>query len=155
MCMPESIRLMEKLRSLDFSALKRQLEPVVVSYPDVVGLTRETLLTELLRFLVLKKLAGDFDAHCLSPSDLVDAAWHMMLLNPKLYLEVNRKNHNPEGGSDAQARLVRLERTKSFYRYRNCHTFCHSVSRSLKHGVRMVSRCFYGERLRLHFLACP
>lgn len=75
-----------------------------------------------MKFLVLKKIAGDEDATTLSPTDRLDAVWHMLLLNPQLYKSINDAfggemiNHNPEGGRDVASRNERVRRTIEMYK---------------------------------------
>ncbi len=43
---------------------------------------------ELIKFLMLKRMAGDVSGTLLSPSDALDAAWHKALLCPRLYVQL-------------------------------------------------------------------
>lgn len=58
----------------------------------------------------------------LSPTDRLDAVWHMLLLNPQLYKSINDAlggemiNHNPEGRRDVAARNERARRTLEMYK---------------------------------------
>jgi hypothetical protein len=75
-----------------------------------------------MKFLVLKKIAGDEDAKILSPTDVIDMVWHKLLLNPRLYKNINEAlggemiDHNPEGGRDVAARNKRVHRTIEMYK---------------------------------------
>ena len=81
-----------------------------------------TLLRDCLKFLVLKKLAGDEDATKLSPTDRIDKVWHQLILNTRLYKSINDAlggetiHHNPEGGMDVVSRNERVSRAIEMYK---------------------------------------
>ena len=54
--------------------------------PMLSQLQGTLLIVELIRFLMCKSSAKDFDASKLSPSLEVDRAWHALLMYPKLYV---------------------------------------------------------------------
>lgn len=102
---PAAKALVEKLKRVDLVPLLRQLQ-------SERGLPLEAAkahIQELLRFLVLKALARDGEERgsklTLSPSFLVDQAWHELLLRPRLYADVCSAlgcahviDHDPLGG---------------------------------------------------------
>lgn len=108
---PAAKQLLEKLRSsVDLSPVLQQLRRENGSSPDTARLQ----LRELQRFLVLKALSRDGEEPgkplTLSPSRLMDQAWHCLMLRPKLYVAASRAlgfadviDHDPMGW---QARLV-------------------------------------------------
>ena len=80
---------------------------------------------ELARFLALKVQANDMDARIYSPSSAVDAAWHKLLLRPRLYLRVctllgcppgDVVGHDPEGAVDRVQQQARYQATLGAYR---------------------------------------
>jgi hypothetical protein len=91
----------------------------------------DQLTKELARFLTLKAIDYDIDASIYSPSNLVDAGWHVLLLFPKLYYTLSQKllvhnikgihvesniliDHDPFGGS--YGRKERYENSLNRYR---------------------------------------
>jgi hypothetical protein len=64
------------------------------------------LQRELVRFLVVKAEANDTDATAYSPSELVDKAWHQLMLFPGFYHKLcidlcgQIIDHNPLGGDE-------------------------------------------------------
>jgi len=84
------------------------------------------LIHELSRFLVLKALTRDVSATLLSPSFLVDKAWHAFLLFPKDYAKLcdtilpadvsdRLIDHDPFGASDKKSRNDRYSLTLTKY----------------------------------------
>ena len=80
---------------------------------------------ECLRLLLLKACIRDVAADTLSPSVRVDAAWHELLLRPKLYVTICAAllpageilDHKPENAQQgAHERDRRLGRTLDLYR---------------------------------------
>lgn len=98
--MPAAKQLADALAACDFDPLLEQLG-------GDTPRNRE-LLRELRRFLVLKATAKDGDGGApltLSPSRLVDRAWHQLMLRPCLYQDVCLSlgfqrvlDHDPLGG---------------------------------------------------------
>jgi hypothetical protein len=79
---------------------------------------------EFARFVLLKMRARDYEGGLLSPSPLVDAVWHEMILDTRMYakfcLEVCKGGvlqHDPDGASDEEvvARTKRQKRTTRSY----------------------------------------
>lgn len=69
-------------------------------------------------FLVLKKKTRDFNAEQLSPSPLIDAVWHMALLNTKAYASACGSkfvHHDPDGGEDPEEQSKRYANTLRVY----------------------------------------
>ena len=80
------------------------------------------------QFLELKVMLQDFDATILSPPGYVDVMWHEHILDTKNYLEccmlccgggnglghgnINVIHHNPDGGLDVPARMIRIRNTE-------------------------------------------
>jgi hypothetical protein len=125
--LPAAVTLLRKLDDVDFGNFESQLQPIADSLgssndDDAITKESSTLLKECMKFLVLKKIAGDEDAKVLSPTDVIDAVWHQLLLNPRLYKNINEAlggemiDHNPEGGRDVAARNKRVCRTMEMYK---------------------------------------
>ena len=148
--LPAAVTLLRKLDDVDFGNFESQLQPIADGMGssqsnDNITTTEEpsTLLKECLKFLVLKKIAGDEDATMLSPTDVIDAVWHQLLLNPRLYKNINEAlggemiDHNPEGGRDVSAYVAPSRCTSSslshppppspvrYERLRSCHPDLH------------------------------
>lgn len=73
------------------------------------------------KFIEAKKLEQDWDGTRLSPSPLIDAVWHAVLLDTRRYQALCGKkfiHHNPDGAaaSDAAERAQRYNRTRSVLR---------------------------------------
>jgi hypothetical protein len=75
---------------------------------------------EFARFVLLKIKAEDFEGSLLSPSPLVDAVWHEMILDTRMYAKFCLDvcggmvlEHDPDGASeeDVVARTKRQKRT--------------------------------------------
>ena len=68
-----------------------------------------------LAFLVLKAVSEDYDATQISPSEAVDEVWHAHILDTRHYRETCTLlcgefiDHDPDGGSDEEARQVRRD----------------------------------------------
>ncbi|CAG8951420.1 hypothetical protein HYFRA_00007335 [Hymenoscyphus fraxineus] len=65
-------------------------------------------VTEFRRFLTLKILVRDTMADQISPTPLMDAVWHQLILNTQVYEELQTRiglklHHRPSGASDAEA----------------------------------------------------
>ncbi len=116
--LPAAVTLLRNLDDVDFGNFESQLQPIA----DGMDEEPSTLVKECMKFLVLKKIAGDEDATTLSPTDVIDAVWHQLLLNPRLYKNINEAlggemiDHNPEGGRDVAARNKRVCRTIEIYK---------------------------------------
>lgn len=90
--------------------------------PALSQLRGTLLIVELLRFLMCKSTAKDFDASKLSPSVEVDRAWHALLMYPKLYMTQVCPilgdaiiDHDPLGGEDAVQQSARYSATLQHY----------------------------------------
>ncbi|KAL3761311.1 hypothetical protein ACHAWU_010224 [Discostella pseudostelligera] len=120
--LPAAVNLLRKLDDVDFGNFESQLQPFADGMECITKEEPSTLLRECLKFLVLKKIAGDEDATTLSPTDVIDAVWHQLLLNPRLYKSINDSlggemiDHNPEGGRDVDSRNERVTRTIEMYK---------------------------------------
>jgi hypothetical protein len=111
-------------RDVQESRLKPTLEPVATYLMgplehgglNLGAVDAQNLVIELDRFLELK---NEYGGECqLSPSVMIDAAWHSFLLMPRLYQEycgANLIDHDPTRG-DPEARLRRLRMTRIVYR---------------------------------------
>ena len=88
----------------------------------------DTYLREIIRFLILKSIHGDFNASQLSPlSKEIDDVWHCFLLHTQDYQSFVNKmtlqfckeshfiHHNPMGAFETSQKQERLERTKLVY----------------------------------------
>ena len=116
-------RISQVVSRFDFSELLDVL-CVKLSFEEEHG---KKMLIELSRFLTLKALDLDLDATSLSPSGLVDQAWHEFMLLPKIYYQFCDKilpsqvkvprliDHNPLGADDDD-REDRYKRTLRRYR---------------------------------------
>jgi len=94
---------------------------------DLTDDTKATLVVELVRFLLLKALVEDVDASDLSPSPIVDRAWHVLMQKPVLYSSVCDRllsatvtaprllDHNP-AGKDCARQKERYQMTLRGYR---------------------------------------
>ncbi len=83
----------------------------------------DSVFREYRRFMELKVAVGDYDATQLSPSSLVDAMWHLHILDTRQYSAMCADlpsfiHHNPDGGKDAAARCIRYQTTLIAYRSR-------------------------------------
>ncbi len=83
----------------------------------------DSVLCEYRRFMELKVAMGDYDATQLSPSPLVDAMWHLHILDTRQYLAMCSEqpsfiHHNPDGCKDLAARRSRYQTTLLAYRAR-------------------------------------
>ena len=126
--LPAAVTLLRNLDEVDFGNFENQLQPIADGMGcnsndnDNTKMEPSTLLRECLKFLVLKKIAGDEDATTLSPTDVIDMVWHQLLLNPRLYKSINDAlggemiDHNPEGGKDVNSRNERVNRTIDMYK---------------------------------------
>ena len=125
--LPAAVTLLRNLDDVDFGTFENQLQPIADgmgsnSNDNNTKVEPSTLLRECLKFLVLKKIAGDEDATTLSPTDVIDMVWHQLLLNPRLYKSINDAlggemiDHNPEGGKDVKSRNERVNRTIEMYK---------------------------------------
>lgn len=125
--LPAAVTLLRNLDDVDFGTFENQLQPIADgmgcnSNDNNTKVEPSTLLRECLKFLVLKKIAGDEDATTLSPTDMIDMVWHQLLLNPRLYKNINDAlggemiDHNPEGGKDVNSRNERVNRTIDMYK---------------------------------------
>eukprot|EP01050_Picozoa_sp_SAG11_P004334 SAG11_NODE_275_length_11309_cov_6.090901_2_plen_153_part_00 len=75
----------------------------MMRWSDFLDATQHRLvLRELVRFLLLKVEAGDYDGSALSPSGAVDVAWHAILLFPKQYATVCLALHKCRPGFSAE-----------------------------------------------------
>jgi Ubiquitin family len=87
---------------------------------------------EYSRFIELKLVTEDFDATLLSPSPIVDAMWHLHILDTKKYSDMCSTfpsfiHHDPDGGIDTEARRKRYESTLLAYRARFGETPPHGI----------------------------
>ncbi len=86
-----------------------------VSQPKATMLAKELIE----RFLPIKRCLRDFDATICSPSPLIDAAWHELVLFTKLYAESCGKSfihHNPAAELDeVEAKAKRYAKTLDAY----------------------------------------
>jgi hypothetical protein len=118
--LPVAVTLLRKLDDVDFGTFESQLDPIAAGIDEYAD--PSTLLEECMKFMVLKKIAGDEDATTLSPTDVIDAVWHQLLLNPRLYRNINEAlggemiDHDPEGGRDVPAHNERVTRTIEMYK---------------------------------------
>jgi small ubiquitin-related modifier len=94
------------------------------------GTDMVALQTETRRFFVLKVIADDKNARLLSPSLVVDLAWHALLLCPKIYAAFCERllgargeliDHNPNGDVE-ESQPHRYSDTLRLYE----HVFGHS-----------------------------
>jgi hypothetical protein len=82
--------------------------------------TASALAKELMeRFLPIKRYLKDFDATMCSPSPLIDAAWHELILFTKLYAKLCGKefiHHNPIAElDDVNVKAKRYAKTLEAY----------------------------------------
>jgi len=113
--------------------------------PNFVNIKKDVnaYLREIIRFLILKSIHGDFNATQLSPlSKEIDDVWHCFLLHTqdyqsfvnKLTLELCKESHfihhNPMGAFETSQKQERLERTKLIYvsRYNTLPSICVPLS---------------------------
>jgi hypothetical protein len=86
-----------------------------VSQPKAVNLAKELIE----RFLPIKRCLKDFDATICSPSPLIDAAWHELILFTRLYAELCGKSfihHNPAAELDeVEVKAQRYAKTLDAY----------------------------------------
>lgn len=83
----------------------------------------DSVFREYRHFMELKVAVGKYDATQLSPSSLVDAMWHLHILNTRQYSAMRADlpsfiHHNPDGGKDAAARCIRYQMMLVAYRAR-------------------------------------
>lgn len=83
------------------------------------------IAVEYKKLMELKKNLEDWDASLLSPPPAIDRMWHLHILDVKGYTKSCQEfcgqliGHDPDGGIDAKARRVRIERTKTSIQAKN------------------------------------
>lgn len=115
---------MKVLESYDYSTVKKTLSNNYDNNDDI-----ESIIEELKRFLALKVFEKDFNADILTPSHIIDEAWHSLILDPLSYtllcqqLSNNKSdpkeyiiNHNQHGGDDIKNNKKRYEKTLMLYK---------------------------------------
>ena len=119
---PLITKTMKVLESHDFSVVKKKLSSTYDT-DDVV-----LIIEELKRFLALKVFENDMNAEKLSPSYIVDQAWHSLILDPLSYCLLCQKlsnnktdpldyiiGHNQHGGGD-NSQKKRYKATLKLYK---------------------------------------
>jgi hypothetical protein len=112
---------MQVLDSYDFNVVKKQLSNTYDI--DDIGL----IIDEFKKFLALKVFENDMNAEKLSPSAVIDQAWHSLLLDPLSYCLLCQKlsnnktdpldyiiGHNQHGGGSGQK--TRYKATLKLYK---------------------------------------
>ena len=120
---PLITKTMKVLESHDFSVVKKKLSSTY-DMDDVV-----LIIEELKRFLALKVFENDHNAEKLSPSYIVDQAWHSLILDPLSYCLLCQKlsnnktdpvdyiiGHNQHGGGDNSLQKKRYKANLKLYK---------------------------------------
>lgn len=82
------------------------------------------LVSEYITFLELKASTRDFQGETLSPPEVIDAVWHLHVLDTNSYKEDCENmfgeiiHHDPDGALDIELRQHRLLNTTAAYRQR-------------------------------------
>lgn len=142
-----SLLEVKALSAIDWTSVRevmmRDGTGLVTTMPEAILLSKE-----LVRFLVIKAMDGDFSATKYSPpTTLLDQAWHTLLLFPALYFKLSHElcgkviDHNPMGGDDVAARTIRRDAVRE--RYQVC--FQH-IAPKLQWGELPNSMRVVGEK---------
>ena len=120
---PLITKTMSVLEEYDYTIVKRQLSKNYSNNDDI-----DLIIDELKKFIALKIFEKDYNCILLSPSYIIDEAWHSLILDPLSYcilcqkLSNNKTNpneyiigHNQHGSNDKN-QMTRYNYTLKLYK---------------------------------------